>query len=88
MSYNTIKLRPEDLDRRPAFYNKFVHGSIKPEELRELKRILENERYLAIEEGNLSVLFSTTAMLDKISYYMKEKGISPIDIQISRSLDR
>jgi hypothetical protein len=76
LSYNTIPLRPEDLERRPALYNKFVHGKINYEELRELKRILENERYLAIQEGNISILYSTTMMLEAIDKYMKEKGMT------------
>jgi hypothetical protein len=68
-----------------SLYNKFVHGRIKPDELRELKRILESERYLAIQEGNISILFSINIMLDKINYYMKEKAISATDIHVSNS---
>lgn len=76
MSYNTIRLRPEDIDRRGHLYQKYKIGDIKPEELTELRRILENERYLAITEGNVQILFSTTAMLERIDGYMKKKGIS------------
>jgi len=84
MSYNTIKLSLTDIDKRPVLYNKFVHGNIKPEELRELKRILENERYFAIKLGNVQTIFYTTRMLENIDNYMKEKGISTIsDMKLS-----
>jgi DNA-directed RNA polymerase subunit F len=63
---NTIPLRLEDIDRRGYLYQKFKTGNIRPEEIVELRQILENERYLAISEGNLQILFSITTILKKI----------------------
>jgi len=63
---NTIPLRLEDIDRRGYLYQKFKTGNIRPEEIVELRQILENERYLAISEGNLQILFSITTILEKI----------------------
>ena len=63
---NTIPLHLEDIDRRGYLYQKFKTGNIRPEEIVELRQILENERYLAISEGNLQILFSITTILKKI----------------------
>jgi hypothetical protein len=79
MSYNTIPLRREDLDRRPALYKKFLHGIIKPEEVVELKQILENERYIAIGEGDIPVVLSITTIISDINEYMEKKGISKFE---------
>jgi hypothetical protein len=72
---NTIPLRIEDIDRRGYLYQKFKTGTKKPEEIVDLRQILENERYLAISEGNLQILFSITTILEKIDNYITKKGI-------------
>ena len=41
-----------------------------------IKQILENERYLAIIEGNLPIIISITSLLTEINEYMEKKGIS------------
>jgi hypothetical protein len=84
MSYNTIPLRPEDIDRRGRLYQKLKSGDIQPAEVIDLRQILENERYLAITEGNIQILFSITSLIKEIDEYMKKKGISPFaNIQFS-----
>jgi hypothetical protein len=40
---NTIPLTLEDIDRRRYLWQKFKAGNIKPEEIAELKQILEND---------------------------------------------
>ena len=76
MSYNTIRIRPEDLDRRDRLYQKFKTGIIKPEEVVELKQILENEKQISMTEGNLPIMISITAILTEINDYIEKKGIS------------
>jgi hypothetical protein len=73
---NTIRLRPEDIDRRRYLSQLLESGMITPEQVAELRQILENERYLAIMEGNTDIMFSITLILEKIDDYMKKKGIS------------
>ncbi|MDP9289929.1 MAG: hypothetical protein M3P08_17275 [Thermoproteota archaeon] len=81
---NTIRLRAEDLDRRGYLWQKFRTGNIKPEEVAELRQILENERYQAITDGNVDILFTITTMVQDIDNYMKKKGISTsININVS-----
>jgi DNA-directed RNA polymerase subunit F len=70
-----IALKIEDIDRRRLLWQKFKIGNIKPEEVAELRQILENERYLAITEGNVDILFAITTMIENIDVYMKQKGI-------------
>ena len=85
MSYNTIPLRPEDLNRRERLYQKYKTGVIKPDEIVDLKQILENERYLAITEGNIPIIMSITAILTDINDYIEEKGISDLaNIKVSK----
>jgi DNA-directed RNA polymerase subunit F len=62
-----IALSIEDIDRIE---------DIKPEEVAELRQILENERYLSITEGNVGILFTITSMIIEIDNYIREKGIS------------
>ena len=76
MSYNTIPLQPKDFDRRDRLYQKFKTGIIKPEEVVELKQILENERYIAMGEGDILVVLSITTILTEINEYMEREGIS------------
>jgi hypothetical protein len=83
MSYNTIPIRPEDLDRKDKLYQKFKTETIKPEEVVELKQILENERYLSMSEGNLPIMISITAILTQIDNYMKKKVKSELTMKFS-----
>jgi hypothetical protein len=86
MDYNTIPLRRKDIDRRPYLYDKFVHGNISPDEIVELRRILENEKYLALREGNMFIFYSIASMLNAVDEYVKLKGISPSsDFKVSMS---
>lgn len=73
---NTIRLRPEDIDRRRYLSQLLESGMITPEQVAQLRQILENEGYLAIMEGNTDIMFSITLILEKIDDYMKKKGIS------------
>jgi hypothetical protein len=75
MSYNTIPLRREDLDRRDKLYQKFKTGSIEPEEIVELKQILENERYIAMGEGDIPIVLSITTILAEINEYTEKESI-------------
>jgi hypothetical protein len=74
---NTIRLRPEDLDRRDALYQRFKAGTITHEQIIDLRHILQNERYQAILDGNIDMLFTITSMIEKIDSYMRREGISP-----------
>jgi hypothetical protein len=73
---NAIALSIEDIDRRGSLWQKFKTRNIKPEEVADLKHILENERYLAISERNVGILFTITSMLIEIDDYMRKKGSS------------
>jgi uncharacterized protein YaiL (DUF2058 family) len=70
-----IALTLEEIDRRRVLWQKFKTGNIKPEEVAELRQILENERLIAISDGNIDILFTITTMIKNIDDYMKQKGI-------------
>jgi uncharacterized protein YaiL (DUF2058 family) len=70
-----IALTLEEIDRRRVLWQKFKTGNIKPEEVAELRQILENERFIAISDGNIDILFTITTMIKNIDDYMKQKGI-------------
>jgi hypothetical protein len=56
-------------------YQKFKTGSIEPEEIVELKQILENERYIAMGEGDIPIVLSITTILAEINEYTEKESI-------------
>jgi hypothetical protein len=87
MTLNTIKLRPEDLDKGRALRQKLLDGTIKLEDAYELEGILENERHVAIREGNIHVLAAINYFLDRLDTYLskhnKKRRLSVIPFKVS-----
>ena len=74
MTLNTIKLRPEDLDQGRALRQELLKGTISVEDAYELERILENERYVAIQEGNIHVLAAINYFLNRLDTFLSKHG--------------
>jgi hypothetical protein len=87
MTLNTVPLRPEDLDQGRVLRQKLLGGTIKLHEVFELERILENERYVAIREGNLHVLAAIYYFLDRLEAFLskhnKKRRLQIIPFKVS-----
>ncbi len=73
MSINTIKLTENDVNRRQYLSKLFIERKITPDQARELRQILENERYMAIEDGNLQVLYSILSWIKAVDDFLTKK---------------
>jgi hypothetical protein len=74
MSLNTIRIPPEDLRHSKVLRRKLLNGSITVREAYELERILENERHMAINEGNVNVLASIHYFLRRLEIFLAKHG--------------
>lgn len=72
MTINTIKLRSEDLDQGGVLRQKLLQGTISLDEAYELERILENEKLVALEEGNFRVLAAINYFLDRLDKFLSK----------------
>jgi hypothetical protein len=73
MSINTIKLTEDDVNRRQYLSKLFIEGKITLDQAKELRQILENERYMAIEDGNLQALYSMLTWIKAIDDFLTKK---------------
>jgi len=73
MSSNTIRLTEDDINRRQYLSRLFIERKITPDQARELKQILENERYMAIEDGNLQALYSILDWIRTVDDFLTKK---------------
>lgn len=72
-SINTIKLTEDDVNRRQYLSKLFIERKITPDQARELRHILENERYMAIEDGNLQALYSILSWIRAVEDFLTKK---------------
>lgn len=73
MSINTIKLTEDDVNRRQKLTKLFIEHKITPDQAKELKQILENERYMAIEDGDLQALYSILSWIKAVDDFLIKK---------------
>jgi hypothetical protein len=64
MGYNTIPLKPEDFNRGQVLRRKLLDGTIDTKGASDLENILENEKYMAIMEGNVEILAAVNYFLN------------------------
>ena len=70
-------------------YQRFRNGNIRPEEVAELRQILDNESYLSISEGDLQAGFSISSILEEIDGHIREGGIrTGINLRVSTRRER
>lgn len=74
MTLNTIKLSPEDLDQGRILRQRLLQGTLSLEDACELERILENERYVAIREGNIHVLAAINYFLNRLDAFLSKSN--------------
>jgi hypothetical protein len=70
MSINTIKLTEDDVNRRQYLTRLFIERKIKPHQARELRQVLENERYMAIEDGDFQALYSILSWIKAVDDFL------------------
>lgn len=73
MSINTIKLTEDDVNNRQKLTRLFVERKITPDQAKELKQILENERYMAIEDGDFNALYSILSWIKTVDDFLTKK---------------
>lgn len=86
MSINTIKLTEDDVNRRQKLTKLFIDGKITPDQARELKQILENERYMAMEDGDFNALYSILSWIKEVDYFLTKKVNIFISYNIPESI--
>ena len=91
MSINTIKLTEDDVNRRQYLSKLFIESKITPSQARELRQVLENERYMAIEDGDLQALYSILSwikavddFLIKIVNIFENVPVAPGDVSVTK----
>jgi len=70
---NTIRLTEDDINRRQYLSKLFIDGKITRDQARELKQVLENEKYMAIEDGNLQALYSILGWIKATDDFLVKK---------------
>jgi hypothetical protein len=73
MSLNTLRLTEDDINRRQYLTKLFIERRITLDQARELRQILENERYMAIEDGDLQALYSILSWIKAVDDFLTKK---------------
>ena len=61
------------MNRRQYLSKLFIERKITPDQAKELRQILENERYMAIEDGNLQALYSILSWIKAVDDFVTKK---------------
>jgi hypothetical protein len=64
----------------------FKQGKITEEQATELKQILNNEKYMAIEDGDIQALYTITSWLSAVDTFLTKKVNIFEDVKVSDSV--
>jgi hypothetical protein len=84
LGYNTVPLKPEDFNRGPILRRKLLDGTIDTNEASDLEKILENEKYMAINEGNMEILAAVNYFLNLLANTFPKKSTRRVKIKLPR----
>jgi hypothetical protein len=73
VSINTIRLTQDVVNSRQRLTKSFIKGTITEAEARQLRRIFENERQMAIGDGNSRAVYSIQSWIVAVDDFLSLK---------------